>query len=66
VALNDNPLLAATRVNELVTTGQRLAAAAPSSITNPKVLLHVGKVVEGIEQSVKLIRDAAAADDEAD
>jgi hypothetical protein len=62
-ALNDNPLLTASRVSELVSTGQKLAAAAPSSITNPKVLLHVGLVVEGIEQSVRLIKDAAAADD---
>lgn len=61
-ALNDNPLLTSSKVADLVSTGQRLAAAAPSSITNPKVLLHVGLVVEGIEQSVKLIRDAAAAE----
>lgn len=61
-ALNDNPLLGAARVSDLVTTGQKLAASAPSSITNPKVLLHVKLVVEGIEQSVKLIRDAAASE----
>lgn len=44
---------------ELVGKGQALITSAPSSILNPKTALHIDLIVEGLEQSVGLIKDSA-------
>lgn len=44
---------------ELVSKGQALIVGAPSSITNPKTVLHIKLIVKGLEQSVGLIKDSA-------
>ena len=47
----------AGKIAELVQTGQALITSAPSSITNPKTVLHLKLIVKGLEQSVGLIKD---------
>jgi hypothetical protein len=44
---------------ELVSKGQALIVGAPSSITNPKTVLHIKLIIKGLEQSVGLIKDSA-------
>ncbi len=48
-----------SKTAELVSKGQALIASAPSSILNPKTALHIDLIVEGLEQSVGLIKDSA-------
>jgi hypothetical protein len=43
----------------LVSAGQQLVAAAPSSITNPKTVLHLDLIVQGLTESVAMIAEAA-------
>lgn len=43
------------KTQALVSTGQQLVMAAPSSITNPKTVLHIDLIVKGLEDSVKVV-----------
>jgi hypothetical protein len=43
------------KTQNLVSTGRQLVTAAPTSITNPKVVLHIDLVVKGLEDSVKVV-----------
>ena len=49
-----------SKTAELVGKGQTLITSAPSSILNPKTALHLDLIVEGIEQSIGLIKDSGA------
>lgn len=44
------------KISKLLAAGEALVAAAPSSITNPKVVAHIGKVKEGVTRSAHLIK----------
>jgi hypothetical protein len=44
---------------ELVSKGQALIVGAPSSITNPKTVLHIKLIIKGLEDSISLIKDSA-------
>jgi hypothetical protein len=46
------------KTQNLVATGRQLVTAAPSSIVNPKVVLHLELIVKGLEDSVKVIGDS--------
>lgn len=46
------------KTQALVQTGRQLVTAAPSSITNPKVVLHLDLIVKGLEDSVRVIGDS--------
>lgn len=48
-----------SKTTEFVGKGQALIASAPSSIMNPKTVLHLDLIVEGLEQSIGLIKDSA-------
>ena len=48
-----------SKTAQLISKGQALVVSAPSSITNPKTLLHIDLIVKGLEQSVALIKDGA-------
>lgn len=41
-----------------ISSGQQLIAGAPSSITNPKTVLHLNLIVEGLGQSVAVVKDS--------
>lgn len=43
------------KTTNLVQTGQALVTAAPSSITNPKTVLHLDLIVKGLEESVSVV-----------
>lgn len=43
------------KTKRLVETGRQLVTAAPSSIVNPKVVLHIDLIVKGLEDSVKVV-----------
>ena len=43
------------KTQRLVETGRQLVTAAPSSIVNPKVVLHIDLIVKGLEDSVKVV-----------
>lgn len=49
-----------SKTAELVSKGQVLITSAPSSILNPKTALHLDLIVEGLEQSIALIKDSAS------
>ncbi len=44
---------------ELVQKGQALIVGAPSSITNPKTVLHIKLIIKGLDQSIGLIKDGS-------
>lgn len=44
-----------TRVQQLVASGQQLVTAAPSSITNPKTVLHLDLILKGLKQSLEMV-----------
>jgi hypothetical protein len=46
------------KVSTLVSLGQKLILGAPTAITNPKVVLHLGLIKEGLGDSVKVIQEA--------
>jgi len=54
-AMAPSALALVEKTQKLVASGQQLVAGAPASITNPKTALHIGLIVEGLEQSVSLI-----------
>lgn len=43
------------KTQRLVETGRQLVTAAPTSIVNPKVVLHLDLIVKGLEDSVKVV-----------
>ncbi len=46
------------KVSTLVSLGQKLILGAAASITNPKVVLHLGLIKEGLGDSVKVIQES--------
>jgi hypothetical protein len=48
----------ASRITKLVSDGQALVAGAAASLTNPKVVTHLGLVKDGLTDSVKVIKDS--------
>jgi hypothetical protein len=48
----------ASRIGKLVQDGQALIAGAAASITNPKVVAHLGLVKDGLTDSVKVIKSS--------
>lgn len=48
----------ASRISKLVSDGQALIAGAAASLTNPKVVTHLGLVKDGLTDSVKVIKDS--------
>jgi len=48
----------AEKTQGLVSSGQQLIAGAPSSITNPKTVLHLDLIVKGLGQSVRVVEDS--------
>jgi len=46
------------KTKDLVVTGQQLVTAAPSSITNPKTVVHLDLIVKGLGQSVTVVGDS--------
>jgi hypothetical protein len=48
----------AASVQQLYAAGQQLVAAAPSSITNPKTVLHLDLIVQGLGQSLQMIAES--------
>lgn len=46
------------RTQELVAAGQQLVAAAPTSITNPKTVLHLDLIVKGLGQSATVVGES--------
>ncbi len=46
------------KTKDLVVTGQQLVTAAPTSITNPKTVLHLDLIVKGLGQSVAVVGDS--------
>ena len=48
----------ASRITKLVSDGQALIAGAATSLTNPKVITHLGLVKDGLTDSVKVIKSS--------
>lgn len=48
------------RIGKLVSTGEALISGAATSITNPKVVTHLGLVKDGLVDSVKVIKESGA------
>ncbi|MEM7157313.1 MAG: hypothetical protein AAF799_30990 [Myxococcota bacterium] len=46
------------KTQRLIQTGRQLVVAAPSSITNPKTVLHIDLIVKGLEDSVLVVGDS--------
>lgn len=49
----------AAKSAETVQSGAALVASAPSQILNPKLVLHLDLIVQGLEQSVSMVKDTA-------
>jgi hypothetical protein len=47
-----------TTVQELIASGQQLIAAAPSSIMNPKTVVHLDLIVQGLGQSLQMVGES--------
>ncbi|MEZ4222899.1 MAG: hypothetical protein R3B13_18295 [Polyangiaceae bacterium] len=47
----------AAKAAETAQTGVALVASAPTQILNPKLLLHLKLIVQGLEQSVSMVKD---------
>jgi hypothetical protein len=43
---------------ELIASGQQLIAAAPSSIMNPKTVIHLDLIVQGLGQSLQMVGES--------
>jgi len=46
------------KVQELIAAGQGLIAGAAASITNPKTLLHIDLIKQGLEQSIGVVTES--------
>jgi hypothetical protein len=47
-----------TTVQELIASGQQLITAAPSSIMNPKTVIHLDLIVKGLGQSLQMVGES--------
>jgi hypothetical protein len=47
------------KTRALVSTGHALIAGAPASITHPKVVLHLGLIKQGLEESIGVLTESA-------
>ena len=47
----------AAKTAETARAGAALVTSAPAQITNPKLVLHLDLIVEGLEQSVDMVKD---------
>jgi hypothetical protein len=47
-----------TTVQGLIAAGQQLIAAAPSSILNPKTVIHLDLIVQGLGQSLQMVGES--------
>ena len=45
-------------VQELIAAGQQLVTAAPSSIMNPKTVIHLDLIVQGLGQSLQMVGES--------
>lgn len=54
-ALGANVTSFAGKTKDLVLAGQRLVTGAAASITNPKTVLHLKLIVDGLEKSVSVV-----------
>jgi hypothetical protein len=43
------------KTQNLIASGKQLVTAAPTSIVNPKVVLHLDLIIKGLEDSVKVV-----------
>jgi hypothetical protein len=43
------------KTQQLIASGQQLVAGAPASITNPKTVLHLDLIVQGLQESVAMV-----------
>jgi hypothetical protein len=50
----------ATKLGKLISTGEALVANAASSLTNPKVVTHLGLVKEGLLSSIAVVKESAS------
>lgn len=50
----------ADKLGKLISTGEALIAGAATSLTNPKVVTHLGLVKEGLVDSVKVIKESGS------
>ena len=50
----------ASRLGKLVSTGEALVTGAAASLTNPKVVAHLGLVKDGLVDSIKVIKESGA------
>ena len=48
----------AEKLGKLVSTGEALVAGAATSITNPKVVAHLGLVKDGLVDSIKVVKES--------
>jgi hypothetical protein len=56
IARSARNTVAATQ--QLIAAGQQLIAAAPSSITNPKTVIHLDLIVKGLGESAQMVAEA--------
>lgn len=50
----------AAKAAETAQTGAALVASAPTQILNPKLVLHIDRIVKGLEQSVNMVKDTGS------
>jgi hypothetical protein len=50
----------ANKIGKLISTGEALVASAATSLTNPKVVTHLGLVKEGLVSSIKVIKESGS------
>lgn len=48
----------ASKITKLVSTGQALVTSAPTSLTNPKVALHLPLVKDGLLRSIVVVKES--------
>lgn len=50
-----------SKIGKLVASGEQLVAAAPTALTNPKVLTHLDLVKKGLVTSVSVVKESGQA-----
>jgi hypothetical protein len=48
------------KLGKLVSTGEALVASAASSLTNPKIVTHLGLVKDGLVSSIKVVKESGS------
>jgi hypothetical protein len=51
----------AAKTASLVSAGQKLVTGAPTSLTNPKLVTHLGLVKKGLLASISVVRESGSA-----